>query len=304
VREAASIAEVIRESTSFVLRGSKVRCEIHLDPELWVVEIDAGQISQVLHNLLLNASQAMPNGGKVEVVGSNVADPPRPLAAGDYVRIDVIDHGVGIAEDHRAQIFDPYFTTKEEGRGLGLASAYAIVKKHDGLLTVRSEQGKGTTFSIFLPRTLSDTAARAVLRQDGPLRFDDCRVLLMDDDRAVRRTAGAMLERVGCVVTHAQHGAEALSLYEDAFDAGTPFDVVVMDLTVPGGMGGQDAVARLRALDPEALAIVYSGYSTDPVLANFRDYGFDGRLSKPFRIKELASVLADVLGQRDKLRKA
>jgi CheY-like chemotaxis protein len=310
VRETASVREVLRDSASFVLRGSKVRFDLDLASDLWLVDIDAGQISQVMQNLLINAEQAMPAGGTVRISAHNVDSVPQALAnspavrgaGGRFVRIDVEDEGIGIAADVQMRIFDPYFSTKEEGRGLGLASAYAIVKKHDGLLTVRSEPPGGTTFSIFLPGSSQGMRESSSRDPSGPIPvgglpgFTGRRVLLMDDDRVVRRTAGAMLERLGCEVVHADHGARALVLYEEALDDGNPFDAVLMDLTVPGGMGGQEAVARLRTLDPEAVAIVYSGYSTDPVLANYADYGFDGRLSKPFRIRELAVVLEEVLG--------
>ena len=290
VREAASISEVIHDSASFVLSGSKVRCEIDLSPDLLVVEIDAGQISQVLNNLLINATQAMPRGGTVKVIGRNVRDVPRPLARGRYVRIDIVDSGVGIPEQLLPRIFDPYFSTKEEGRGLGLASAYSIIKSHDGLLTVDSVVDRGTTFHIFLP-----ASAEGVVAEKTPVSTEfrgHGRVLIMDDDAVVRRTAGAMLERLGFEVVFAEDGERALELYESGGQQA--FDLVMMDLTVPGGMGGQEAMRRLRALDPEVKAIVYSGYSNDPVLANYRQYGFIGRLSKPFRLSELRQLLANL----------
>ena len=313
VRETAKVSEVLRDSASFVLRGSKVRFELDMGQDLWLVDIDAGQISQVMQNLLLNADQAMPSGGTVHISARNVDRVPDPLGGrgaagssgaaskGRFVRIDVRDEGIGIPQDLQMRVFDPYFSTKEEGRGLGLASAYAIVRKHDGLLTVRSSPGRGTTFSIFLPGSTHGLREGSRRDPSGPIptgglpEFAGRRILLMDDDRVVRRTAGAMLERLGCEVVHAENGARVMSLYEEALDDGRRFDAVLMDLTVPGGMGGQEAVLRLRAIDENAVAVVYSGYSTDPVLAEYSDYGFDGRLSKPFRIRELAAVLEEVL---------
>ncbi|MEM1204682.1 MAG: ATP-binding protein [Acidobacteriota bacterium] len=296
VREAASIEEVLRDSASFVLRGSKVRCEIDIAPDLGVVEIDAGQISQVLNNLLINASQAMPSGGVVRIVARNTAAPPSPLPEGTFVLIEVVDHGIGIPEALQDKVFDPYFSTKAEGRGLGLASAYSIVKSHDGLLTVRSKPGGGTTFSIFLP--VSDLRRSGGAAEGGtqaPFRGGG-RVLLMDDDEVVMRTASAMLRRLGFEVVPSLDGRQAIDLYAQAQEEGEPFVAVMMDLTVPGGMGGQDAVKRLLQIDPGLVAVVYSGYSNDPVLANYRDYGFRGRLSKPFRLEDLAAVMAEVLG--------
>lgn len=302
VREASSIAEVIRDSTSFVLRGSKVRCDLDLADNLWVVEIDAGQISQVLNNLLINAVQAMSDGGVVRVVGRNIdasgpADSvPQPLTPGRFVAIDVIDRGVGISDEVLGRIFDPYFSTKQEGRGLGLTSAYSIVKRHDGLLTVRSRPGEGTTFRIYLPASAKElpTVGPAPSR-DEVARRGGGRVLLMDDDPDVRRTAAAMLRRLGSAVVEASDGQEAIDLYAQALRRGERFDLVLTDLTVPGGMGGQDAVRELRDLDEEVVAVVYSGYSTDPVLAHYADYGFAGRLTKPFRLTDLAHVLGQAL---------
>ncbi|MEO1369684.1 MAG: ATP-binding protein, partial [Acidobacteriota bacterium] len=277
VREAASISEVIHDSVSFVLAGSTVRGEVDLEPDLMVVEIDAGQISQVLNNLLINATQAMPGGGRVQVVGRNVTDAPRPLTRGHYVRIDIVDGGVGIPEELLPRVFDPYFSTKEEGRGLGLASAYSIIKNHDGLLTVDSEPGRGTTFHIFLPATV-DGVVLANRRGHSNFRGHG-RVLVMDDDAVVRRTSGVMLERLGFEVAFAEDGQRALDLYGSGGAART-FDLVMMDLTVPGGMGGQEAMRRLLEIDPDVRAIVYSGYSNDPVLANYRDYGFIGQAKR------------------------
>ncbi len=296
MRQAASVSEVIRDSAPFVLSGSKVRCEIDLDPDLAVVEIDAGQISQVLNNLLINATQAMPSGGTLSIVGRNVDAAPEPLGRGRHVRVDIIDSGNGIPEHLIHRIFDPYFSTKEEGRGLGLASAYSIIKNHDGLLTVDSSPGRGTTFHIFLP---ASSAVVAPLATSNPTSLDGAgrRILVMDDDSVVQRTTGAMLERLGFEVSFATEGQQAIDLFEQAAAGDEPFAALMMDLTVPGGMGGQEAMQRLRLQHPGVKSIVYSGYSNDPVLAEFRDFGFDGRLSKPFRLHELRQVLKEILGE-------
>jgi PAS domain S-box-containing protein len=297
VRKTAAIADILRDSSSFVLRGSKVRCDFELPEDLWPVEIDSGQMSQVINNLLINALQAMPSGGQVLVTGRNSEQNPEPLPPGRYVHIDIADQGVGIAEDQLPRIFDPYFTTKQDGRGLGLASAYSIVRRHDGLLTVKSKVGRGTTFSIYLPASKAEAKKTAPGQEAQETDFRGTgRALVMDDDAVVVRTAAALLEKLGYEVSRAADGREAIDRYSEAMRDGQKFVVVLMDLTVPGGMGGQQAIKRLQDLDPTVKAIVYSGYSNDPVLANYRDYGFVGRLSKPFRLQDLATALAEALG--------
>ncbi|RMH23480.1 MAG: response regulator [Acidobacteria bacterium] len=293
VREAASIAEVIRESASFVLRGANVRCEIDLPEDLWVVEIDAGQISQVLNNLLLNARQAMPEGGTVRITGKNVLGPSVHLPGERYVAIDVSDEGTGIASEDLGRIFDPYFTTKETGRGLGLASAYSIVKQHDGLLTVSSRLGEGTTFRLYLPASDAQPP-EPLVAHEMPSVNGGGRILIMDDDEAVRTTTGAMVERLGFRAAYAADGLEAIAAYQRALAEDQPFAAVIMDLTIPGGMGGKETIRRLREIDPAVRAVVISGYSNDPVLANHRQYGFMGRISKPFDVEVLARVLSEV----------
>ncbi|MEM7584181.1 MAG: ATP-binding protein [Acidobacteriota bacterium] len=257
VRKAASISEVIRDSASFVMSGSKVRCDIDLPHDLWVVEIDTGQISQVVNNLLINAIQAMPDGGTVRIVGRNTEAPPPSLAAGRYIAIDVIDHGIGIPEKHQSRVFDPYFSTKHEGRGLGLASAYSIAKKHDGLLTVQSSPGEGTVFSLFLP------ASQAAIAPQYPGHISSApgggRILIMDDDPAVRHVTGLIVEQLGYEVAYAADGREAIEDYRQELAAQRPYAAILMDLTIPGGMGGQEALAELRELDPNVPAIVMSG---------------------------------------------
>ncbi len=293
VRKAASISEVIHDSASFVMSGSNVRCEIDLPEDLWVVEIDAGQISQVVNNLLINAIQAMPEGGTVRVVGRNTRQTPPSLAGDRYIAIDVIDHGIGILDSHLSRVFDPYFSTKQEGRGLGLASAYSIAKKHDGLLTVESQPGKGTVFSLFLPASEAELAEP--LADPAQKLPGGGRILIMDDEDAVRHVTGSIVEQLGYRVTHVADGDQALERYRQAMASGEPYDAVLMDLTIPGGMGGREAIARLLDIDPAARAVVMSGYSNDPVLASHREYGFRGVMSKPFKAEDLARVLYEVL---------
>ncbi len=303
LKRATSIAQVLRESGQFALRGSVVRSDFSLPADLWPVEADPGQMSQVVHNLMLNACQAMPAGGVVAVKAENVVletghSEPLPLAPGCYVKIAIHDEGVGIPPEHLDHIFEPYFTTKEKGSGLGLATTYSIIRRHDGHITVESKPGQGATFVIYLP-------AQPNL---APVEVEECpagtprrparghgRVLVMDDEEPVREMAARLLQHLGYTVDLVRDGAEALHLYQSAREARHPFDAVIMDLTVPGGMGGAEAISRLLELDPEAHAIVSSGYSTDPVLAHFRAYGFAGILVKPYRIEDVASALQQIL---------
>ncbi len=299
IKQTSSITELIREATTFASHGANVKCEFSLPDDLWPVEIDAGQISQVLNNLVINAIQAMPEGGIVRVAAENLVlgeETGLPLNAGKYARIQVHDNGTGIRPDYLAKIFDPYFTTKETGSGLGLATSYSIIKKHDGLLTVESALGLGTSFFIYLPG--SDKAVPETSKDLQKLLRGAGRVLVMDDEPLIRELAETMLQHLGYQVELARDGAEAIRLYRRAMEDGHPFDAVIMDLTIPGGLGGKDTIKQLKAIDPGVRAIVSSGYSHDPVMAKFREHGFCGVMGKPYRVEELAKVLHDVLSAR------
>jgi len=293
VRRAASIGDVIRETASFALRGANVRAEVDLPSDLWVVEVDEGQISQVMNNLLINARQAMPDGGTVKIRGRNLARGPEFLEPGRYVEIRVADEGPGIAPEYLDHVFDPYFSTKEEGSGLGLATAHSIIEKHEGRLTVDAETEVGAAFRIYLPASIKTLPPRR--RQEVPPRRGAGRILVMDDDHQVRVTIQKMVDSLGYETRGAADGAEALALYGEAMTSGSAFDAVLMDLTIPGGMGGKEAIGRLVELDPDATAVVVSGYSTDPVLADHASYGFRDRLDKPFVVEDLARVLERAL---------
>jgi PAS domain S-box-containing protein len=301
IKKAASIAEIIRDSADFAVRGSNVGCEFLLPGDLWKVEIDEGQFSQVINNLVINAVQAMPGGGKIRIsAGKALISPPGMPSPGKdkYVKITVSDQGPGIPQEHVSRIFDPYFTTKSTGSGLGLATTYSIIKSHGGFVDVFSETGKGTTFHIFLPALDGDERATGERQYRPPAGHGTGRILLMDDDEMVRMTVGNMLKRTGYEVTFASEGSEALRLYRDAMEANNPFLLVIMDLTVPGGMGGSEAMQRLREIDPAVRAIVSSGYSSDPVMANHRRYGFAAVLVKPYRKEQLAAAIQETLASR------
>jgi signal transduction histidine kinase/ActR/RegA family two-component response regulator len=296
IKKAASIAELLTETTAFVLRGTNVRCEFAIAEDLWPATFDIGQISQVINNLVINAQQAMPHGGVIGIRAKNVHIGPRhalPLKKGRYIRFDVEDQGVGIATEHLPRIFDPYFTTKQTGSGLGLATSYSIIRKHDGHIEVKSTVGRGSLFSIYLPADGDSASARG----GRPAKALDGsgRVLLMDDEETVCRVGMEILKRLGYSVESTRDGEEMLARYKQAQEAGEPFDLVITDLTIPGGMGGKEAVAQLMELDPRAKAIVSSGYFNDPVMADFAKFGFLGVIAKPYKVEELAEIVRKLI---------
>jgi two-component system cell cycle sensor histidine kinase/response regulator CckA len=299
VKETASIKDILKESCSFVLRGSKARSELSIAIDLWPAEVDVGQISQVINNIVINANQAMPKGGIIQVAADNLVIEDRiglPVNPGRYIRISITDQGIGIAKDQFLNIFDPYFTTKQEGSGLGLATTYSIIKKHDGHITVESKLGEGTTFHIYLPA--SDKAVPE--KEEIKLIKGHGRILVMDDEVALKKMIGRMLQKLGYESEFAKDGAEAIEIYKAAMESGMPYDAVILDLTIPGGMGGKEAIKKLLEIDPEVKAVVSSGYSDDPVLANFQEYGFKGMMPKPYESLSLGKVLHEVL-EGDKL---
>jgi two-component system, cell cycle sensor histidine kinase and response regulator CckA len=272
--------------------GAQTTVELSILKDLWVAEVDSGQIVQVLHNILLNARQSMPEGGIIEVHAENVVVAGAEGAA-NRVRISIRDFGCGIPVDVLPRIFDPYFTTKPGGRGLGLATAYAIVAKHGGSLSVESRSGYGTVFTIDLPASQGAVAPQVqMVSEILPGRE---RILVMDDEEGLRVLLKTLLTSLGYEVQTARDGAEAIALCQDAKVCGNSFDAVLLDLTVSGGMGGIEAVAQLRELDSSVKLVVSSGYSDATVMSNFRKYGFDDVLQKPWRIAEVSQVLRRVL---------
>ena len=296
VKKTATVEELIVEVTGLTLHGSNTKPEYQFADDLRSADMDVGQISQVMQNLVINGDQAMPNGGILKISANNVeisADDPLPLDPGSYVRIIVADEGLGMAEEIMKHVFDPYFSTKDGGHGLGLTISYRIIERHGGHMTVKSEVGVGTTFVIYLPA--SENHAVTNTDPEKELAFGKGRILLMDDEEGIRAVVGAMLTELGYEVEAVNDGLQALKAYGIAKEADTPYALVIMDLTIPGGMGGREAVERLRELHPEARVIVASGYSNDPVMANYQDYGFSGRLKKPIRLVELAVTVEKVL---------
>jgi two-component system cell cycle sensor histidine kinase/response regulator CckA len=293
VKKLIDAAPLIRETISFALRGSNVKAAVDIDDTLWNIEVDSGQISQVLHNILINAAQAMPGGGEATIRALNEtlsAGNSHRLPPGQYVRIIIEDHGCGIAPENLDRIFDPYFTTKPEGSGLGLASAYSIVKHHSGAVEVSSTVGIGSCITILLP-ALPGGQPECEAETNVPELTGNGRILIMDDEDFIREIATEILQFAGYYVKSCADGREAVELFRDAWDRNSPFDAVILDLTVPGGMGGKETAARMLEIDPDALLIVSSGYSNDPVVANFERYGFSGVVSKPFDVVVLTREL-------------
>ncbi len=292
----AQISHLLKDCASFVLRGSNVRCEFSIPDDLWPVKMDESQISQVVNNLIMNAMQAMPGGGTVLIRANKVhiSEESRvPLERGRYVKVSISDRGIGIPRSHTRKIFDPYFSTKEQCTGLGLATSYSIIKKHGGMITVQSRVGVGSTFHFFLPA--ARTKPKPVFSHTGGFVRGAGKILVMDDEKIIRDLTQELLVNLGYEVVVAGDGNEAIQSYEDALAKGRPFDALIMDLTVPSGMGGVEAIKKLKELDPEVKAIVSSGYSNDPVMSDYEGYGFKAVLPKPYDGKQLSARLDNLL---------
>lgn len=301
IKQNASIADLVQETVSFSLRGSHVRSNLTIDPDLWSGEFDPGQISQVIANLVVNAEQAMPKGGTLYVSCDNHAHTPldgtpaMELPAGDYIRIRVRDEGLGIPQDCLKRIFDPYFTTKAKGSGLGLATCYSIVKNHNGLITVESELHCGSTFTVYLPAARHGAVEIEPVRPaEQPLQGSG-RVLVVDDEEAIRMLVECTLSQLGYEVSAAETALRGIELYREALACGERFDLVILDLTLPGGMGGKEALTKLIEIDPTVNAIVSSGYAMDATMSRYQDFGFRGMIAKPYQAAELARKVYEMI---------
>lgn len=295
IKKTVYIGEMLEDSANFASRGSNVKCEFSIPDDLWPVEVDEGQIRQVISNMIINANQAMPEGGTIKVRAKNVAmESALSLKDGKYIKISIEDQGIGISKENLPNIFKLYFTTKQDGSGLGLTTSYIIIQKHGGLIRAESQAGDGATFHIYLPAYSGKAPAK------GPgtvkrLVKGTGRILVMDDEKYIRDIASEMLNAIGYKVTTAIDGAEAIGLYQEAQHSGLSYDAVMIDLTVPGGMGGKETIQKLKAMDPEAKAIVSSGYSSVPIMMDFEKYGFKGAIAKPYEAIELSIVLHEVI---------
>ncbi len=302
IKKTASIGQLLEDTVKFALSGSNVQKEMFIPPGLWPVDIDAGQISQVVANLAINAEQAMPAGGTVRVLceNFNLASEDSNLSylnPGRFVKITVQDEGIGIPAEYIKKIFDPYFTTKPKGSGLGLATAYSIIKSHDGMITVDSKAGAGSAFSIYLP------ASDKEIQSDKPSqlapKMGSGKILIMDDEEVICELVMHTLTPLGYDVTESRDAATCVKHYAEAMLSGKPFDAVIMDLTIPGGVGGKEAIKQLMEIDPSVKAIVSSGYATDPVMSRHREYGFCAMLAKPYEIADLARIVHEVVGSKN-----
>jgi PAS domain S-box-containing protein len=299
VRRIVSIEGIIRDSARFILRGSGVSFETDFQKDLLLVDIDPGQMSQVIQNIILNAREAMPEGGKVSISCENSSDSASEKALGmGSVRITITDNGPGINPGVIDKLFDPYFTTKNKGTGLGLSICHSIITQHGGSITVSSSTGSGAVFTILLPASRLHEIAQDQEDLIPAPAGDGARVMVMDDEEMVSKVAKAMLQQLGHDVVVVKDGQEAIDHYQKSMDDGNKFDLVIMDLTIPGGMGGKEAVGHIHELDKKARVLVASGYSNDPVMASCRDYGFCGAVVKPFRLRELATAVQEALEEK------
>ncbi len=294
------IKGIITETVVFNLSGSNVKPVFSLNEKLWMAKADKGQLEQIFGNLTINAKQAMPEGGMFYIEAMNSTVPSDGLVKhlqGDqkFLKITLKDTGSGIPEKYREKIFDPYFSTKQTGSGLGLATVYSIVKRHGGRINVSSSSENGTTFTLYLPAEVSSGKNHEEPGQNKKNLLKNLRILIMDDEEMIRTVVSSMLKKMGCSVDYTCEGVEAFKKYEDAMKAGIPYNVVIMDLTIPGGMGGKDTIEKLRVINPGVKAIVTSGYSQDPVMAHYRDYGFSGCVIKPFTLETLIASIIRIL---------
>ncbi|MGC2061709.1 MAG: PAS domain S-box protein [Thermodesulfovibrionales bacterium] len=294
VKKVIRLEPAVENAVKFALSGSHTNYRLDIAPDLWQIEADTGQLAQVIQNIVLNASEAMAGRGTVHISAENMVvvskAGPRLPEGGRFVRIDIQDTGTGIPEQNLAKIFDPYFTTKQKGSGLGLATSYSIIRNHGGVIEVTSGLNKGTTFTIYLPGAISaereagTTAAATFGAKQG-------RILLMDDEDVVRRVATEMIAALGHDVEVAENGGKAIALFRQAKESGKPYDLVILDLTIKGGMGGEEAIQKILEIDPNAKAVVSSGYADNPVVAHYRDYGFSAFLNKPYKLADLKECL-------------
>jgi len=298
IKELINIEEVIKTSIDIALKGTAVEAEVSVVNDLWLVEADPGQLNQVLMNLILNASQAMNSKGTVKIHAKNLIlekeNSPGPIRPGKYVIIEVTDQGEGIPPENLSKIFDPFFTTKKQGSGLGLTIAYSIVKKHDGYITVDSSPGQGSTFKVYLPAV---DKTSYIAKQNNDIELDlpeGTSVLLMDDEEMLRDVASEILSSLGCNVTAVSSGEEAIKVFKESQNKGKGFDIVILDLTVKGGMGGKEAIKKLLNIAPDIRAAVTSGYFDDPVLSEYKRYGFKAALIKPYNIRNIKKMLYEL----------
>lgn len=295
IKKTTSIKNIIEESVKFILRGSNIICRQQYDDNLWNGIADKSQISQVIQNLIINAKQAMPDGGTIDIAVENLSVEKNNdllITEGNYILIRLGDNGSGIDKNILPEIFNPYFTTKESGHGLGLSVVYSIITKHNGYIFVESETGEGTLFSIYLPATINSLQAED---QITPSAFaGGKKILFMDDDEDIRKVAVKMIELLNCEAVTVPDSESAVSIFTQEFDKGDPFDLVILDVTIPGGPGGEETIKELIRIDPGIAAIVSSGYSNNHVMSDYQEYGFSAVISKPYKLEELVNTISSL----------
>jgi len=311
LKRPALILPLLKSLIKFTLKDSNIRSELIIPDDIWVCDIDEIRISDAIHNIIINAKESMPLGGAIRITAHNIivdnkkdCSSPLHIRNGKYIRISVADQGIGIPESHFEKIFDPYFSTKErgsqKGMGLGLTISHSTVKRHNGYIEVESEVGRGTTFHIYLPASENEILKKddEEIIVDNDKNFPDiCKghILIMDDEEIIRDVACQILEHLGYDPKFAEDGEEAIEMYEKAEKSGYPFDIVIVDLVVPNGMGGRETIERLKKIDPHVRAVVSSGYVNDPVMTDFKEYGFIAAVAKPYKINEISTILHQVM---------
>jgi PAS domain S-box-containing protein len=303
VKTIADFAKLVKSAAEFTLSGSTIKCEYEFPHDLWSVIVDKSQIGQAIHNVVLNAREAMIEGGIIKITARNTILKQNflTLKPGNFVKLSISDQGEGISANELEKIFEPYYTTKEfgtqKGTGLGLPISKSIIKKHGGDIEVRSEIGFGTTFFLYLPADLNVIASKkptSKTETEKPI-FGEGKILVMDDEEIIRTLTKQILTHLGYNSEYAHDGKEAVELYQKSLRNGKPFDAVILDLTVRGGMGGKEAIRKLSEIDPNIKCIVSSGYPKDPVIMNYREFGFCGAIGKPYTVDELGEILHKVL---------
>lgn len=295
IKETESIISIVEESAKFILHGSKSKYHLETIGKIPPVEVDEGQMNQVINNLLLNAADSMKNGGIIEIIIDTMEASESPhiqAESGRFVRIRIQDHGVGISKENQLQIFNPYFSTKIGGNGLGLATCYSIITNHNGFITFKSELGVGTEFSVFLPASLNKVKKKPKISKETP-SFSG-KVLVIEDDVAIQTTLSKMLTQLGFEVTVVSTGTSGVHMFQESVDKKQPYSLIICDLTIPGDIGGKESMRRILEIDSQAIGIVSSGYSQDPVLAHFEKYGFKGILNKPYTFDHLKELLTKI----------
>lgn len=305
-RKPTHLAQVIKDAIRSVLPPGTgaIAVDYAFAEETWLAYADLAQLAQAIQNLALNAIQAMPNGGALRVGLVNAelhAGNEYALKAGRYLKLTMADTGEGIAPEIVPKVFDPNFTTRKFASGFGLTTADSIIRNHEGALVIASTKARGTTVTAWIPaapEARPTTPPSPRLQPIGSSRAGIARILLMDDEESIRLIGSAFLKRRGYEVVAVSDGESAVRSFMAAKNAGNPFDLVILDLTVPGGMGGLEAIEAIRASDSRVRAIVSSGYSSDPVMAEYQKYGFDGCVPKPYELDQLTDAICRLTSQR------